>query len=364
MSIIEDREGLLWFGTANGISVLNKKRFRFPLIQPDPGRAKEGLAGGRRALPVRRSERHRLGWNGLGRARCLGTKDRFVDERHPQSRVFRPDDESPRPGDRRRRTTGAISGSGHRPVFTVIPGGPGPFRVFQDPARDPQALPYSSITAVLGGRPGFLWVGIERADSSNGISRPGRPGFFRTSWPADFRPPISTSCFVDRRGEVWAGTEGNGIIRFDPGTLRWSEYPHRSDDPRSLAANTVYAIAEDGSGRIWAGPIPALPVRRRQDDWIRLADDIGLPDRPVFAVVPDGLSGLLDELRRRTSSRFRANPGSGGSTVRRTASRAVDSALASVSDAGTGRSFSAAPPALTISSRVKSRTTPSSLRWP
>ncbi len=59
--------------------------------------------------------------------------------------------------------------------------------------------------------------------------------------------------FVDRRGLVWLGTKDAGLARLDPKAGRWQSFGHSPDDPSSLPDDGVFAIFEDGLGRLWVG---------------------------------------------------------------------------------------------------------------
>lgn len=54
-------------------------------------------------------------------------------------------------------------------------------------------------------------------------------------------------------GELWIGTRGGGINRFDPTTERFIRYMHDPNDANSLSDNSVHAITQDSQGNIWIG---------------------------------------------------------------------------------------------------------------
>ena len=65
------------------------------------------------------------------------------------------------------------------------------------------------------------------------------------------RSSCITALTVDQRGRWWVGTEGQGVICYDPSK------PHghrrRRFTKKNFAPDNVYALAGDGMGRIWAG---------------------------------------------------------------------------------------------------------------
>ena len=59
------------------------------------------------------------------------------------------------------------------------------------------------------------------------------------------------SLFVGANDQVWIGTAGNGISRFDPVTKTFQHWLNDPDDPDSLMHNNIVRIVEDNKGRIW-----------------------------------------------------------------------------------------------------------------
>lgn len=64
--------------------------------------------------------------------------------------------------------------------------------------------------------------------------------------------------YRDRRGIVWLGTQGRGLVRFHPAEIdsesgAFIQYRRELDDPHSLAGDTVRTFFEDRNGDLWAG---------------------------------------------------------------------------------------------------------------
>ena len=309
LSIIEDREGLLWFGTGDGISLLNKKRFRFPVMQPDPARTQESSAAGE-VLSLF-EDRNGILWVGTawgGISAWKRTNDSWA--RIPVARALSAQMMKVRVQAIAEDSRGDLWFGTSAGLFSYSRR-TGAFSAYFQPAAGTPTPPYGSVTALLGGRPGYLWVGSREGGFFEWDIRGEKPRFFPDIMAGRLSTVHINVLFVDRRGQLWAGTEGNGIIRFDTRTLRWSEYPHRSGDPRSVAANAVYAIAEDAIGRIWVGADSGLYLfQADRDEWTRPAEDIGLSGRPVFAVVPDDqgnvwMSSEKDLIKIHPESRLR-----------------------------------------------------------
>ncbi|MEM8559939.1 MAG: GAF domain-containing protein, partial [Bacteroidota bacterium] len=63
----------------------------------------------------------------------------------------------------------------------------------------------------------------------------------------------SMSVLRDREGHIWIGTWGEGLLRYDPASDRFTRYTANPGDPRALTSGFVRALYEDSSGTLWAG---------------------------------------------------------------------------------------------------------------
>ena len=85
-------------------------------------------------------------------------------------------------------------------------------------------------------------------------SKPG-PTVIRNFRPVALAPDFDTSLvsqyirsiFQDSKGNLWFGTLGEGVVRYDVKTLTYFS------NPDGFNNNTVYAINEDKNGNLWFG---------------------------------------------------------------------------------------------------------------
>lgn len=99
---------------------------------------------------------------------------------------------------------------------------------------------------------GYIWMG-----SSQGLCR-----FDGTSF-TQFKeiPGIDNTIkgekiialFKDRAGNIWAGTNDNGLNFINAKTAAIRNFQHQAKDTNSLISNEVTCIFEDYKGRIWVG---------------------------------------------------------------------------------------------------------------
>ncbi len=62
---------------------------------------------------------------------------------------------------------------------------------------------------------------------------------------------------LDKDGQIWFGTFGDGVYKIDPVTLTYHHYQHNPADPQSLSENSINCIFQDRSGATWFGTFGA-----------------------------------------------------------------------------------------------------------
>ncbi|GJM34301.1 MAG: hybrid sensor histidine kinase/response regulator [Saprospiraceae bacterium] len=115
-------------------------------------------------------------------------------------------------------------------------------------------LPQDHVFCILQDRKGFLWLGQE-----TGLVR--YDGYSFKVYQHDPGNPHSISGNIikalheDGNGDLWVGTDGGGLCRFDPRTEKFEIFKHDPEVPNTISGNRVYAISEDKSGAIWAATL-------------------------------------------------------------------------------------------------------------
>ncbi len=68
-------------------------------------------------------------------------------------------------------------------------------------------------------------------------------------WDSNKQGAFIVALASGARGEVWAGTEDNGVWRYQPQTKQWAQFTTKD----GLGDDNGYAIALDRRGRVWVG---------------------------------------------------------------------------------------------------------------
>ncbi|WP_242482139.1 ligand-binding sensor domain-containing diguanylate cyclase [Thiocystis violacea] len=113
-------------------------------------------------------------------------------------------------------------------------------------------LSHGNVNAIVQDGRGFLWVGtqegLNRYDGHSMVTfshDPDAPGSLPNDWVWDL--------LVDHAGNLWVGTDGGGLSRFDPGTERFVTFRSDPDDPSTLSSDRVRVMLEDADGGLWIG---------------------------------------------------------------------------------------------------------------
>ena len=122
---------------------------------------------------------------------------------------------------------------------------------------------FNDLEEVLFDRAGNLWFGAgeiwkKNHTKSNALFRfvPELNSFevFTPNDSSIFRP---ICLYEAMNGDIWIGTYGNKIIKFDPNTLQFQEYPFDSSIQSNLKKDhpITSSITGDCYGRLWIGVI-------------------------------------------------------------------------------------------------------------
>jgi ligand-binding sensor domain-containing protein/signal transduction histidine kinase len=120
------------------------------------------------------------------------------------------------------------------------------FRSYRHQQEVAQSLGKGAVTAAYAEDPDTLWIGTDR-----GLNRVDRTTDRVTQVDQPVFARGVSAIAKDGAGHLWFGTNGNGLVRFDPGSGRTTTYAHDASDPRSLNHDRVTALRVDRGGSLW-----------------------------------------------------------------------------------------------------------------
>ena len=293
MTMLEDREGNLWFGTfGDGLIKFDRQERKFIRCRHDPA---DPDSLGQDDVATLFQDREGNIWAGMH----MMAPNRFSTSR-PLFEKFKHE-----PGNPNSLTGTMVNGIyedrqgilwiSSIDVLNRVDRKTGHYTFYQTAGSGVSPRP----TAIVEDRSGFLWIGsdnhgLTRFDPKTGLSRRFRHSptdqfslgsdyvthllidhagtLWATTWDGLDRFDPATSHFTaykldkqsaaqidievkeDPQGALWLGTHSSGLQRFDPVIGRFTaSYKHNANDPTSLSNNRVNSVLFDRSGTMWVG---------------------------------------------------------------------------------------------------------------
>ncbi len=107
-----------------------------------------------------------------------------------------------------------------------------------------EGLPDNRVQAIAQTRDGYLWVG-----TGHGLARFDGMNFtvFDARNTPELKNPSITALCLDRKGVLWIGTDGGGLLSFNGSSFA------RYDRTNGLAGDVLKVIYESSDGSLWIG---------------------------------------------------------------------------------------------------------------
>lgn len=276
MSILQDDQGFMWFGTYDGLNRYDGYEFKvFRHNSQDPHSLSANLII---SLLQDRDGYLWVGTSGGGLNRYDPRTEQF------KSYIHDPSNTNSLGGnivyallqDRQGILWVGTDGGG---LNRYDPNTDGFIRYQNDP-DDPDSLSDNIVWSIFEDAQGTLWAGTD----SGGLNRLDRQTGKFTIFRHDPENPNSlvqgrvTAIYQDQEGKLWIGTRG-GLDRFDPEMDYFRHYRHDPDDPRSLSHNNVSDLIEDQVGNLWVSTTEGLNrFDRQRGSFVRYLSDPNDPN--------------------------------------------------------------------------------------
>ncbi len=234
---LEDRNGLLWFGTNDGLITWAPTADAFHRVRFDEGKTEHGSD----SAVVAMQEDHKgniwivtanLEQFNLNRLGPLGAIEERYLLNQPGSNTY----------------AFLIDSDGRfwaHPKAPVVLG-----HEIGSPETQTGLAACPEPRAAIEAHDGSIWIacddGLYRTQPESGESVRHMVVQSAGTWLENY----GRALLEDRSGIIWVGTEG-GLYRFDPHAKAFTNLQKNPNNPKSLSANAVSAIAEAPNGDLW-----------------------------------------------------------------------------------------------------------------
>ncbi|RMG27170.1 MAG: hypothetical protein D6732_20455 [Methanobacteriota archaeon] len=179
-------------------------------------------------------------------------------------------------------------------------------RHYQYEPGNPASLNHNSVWSFYEDRVGNFWIGTSLGLSQMRVDATGNARFeplllpsaqstspllasresliLPEAPPTSFSPTVTVRAMCeDRKGRFWIGTQGNGLLEYNPATKAWRQYRYREGDSASIPSDYVYALLMNSWGELWIGVngrggvcrlIPQVARRHRFQRYVTVVDTV------------------------------------------------------------------------------------------
>ncbi|QTA82162.1 PAS domain-cintaining protein [Desulfonema limicola] len=252
-SIYEDSRGILWIGTENGLNRFDREKERFIRYQHDPENP-AGLAG--KKVKTIAEDKNAMLW--------IGTEEGGLSRFNPETGRFK--NYQHHPGNSQGLSCNDVRSiciDSQGIIWAGTWGGglnrfdpdSGEFTLYKHNPGNPGSLSNDFIRKVYEDQNNVLWIGTQ----DGGLNSFDRKTEKFTSCMPDPANPLSLSdkdvlsIYETRAKELWIGTYGGGLNKFDRENQHFIHYKKSPDIKSGLNNNNIWSIYEDASGILWAG---------------------------------------------------------------------------------------------------------------
>jgi ligand-binding sensor domain-containing protein len=150
---------------------------------------------------------------------------------------------------------------------------------------------------------GTLWVGTyhgglykyefgaQRVTHYDGLGTKGSEGAL------DFESTWITTLHRDKKGTLWMGTQGQGLVAFDTKNETFRRYLPNPDQATSLPVDTVWALDEDEGGVLWLGTggggLVKFDTAKDEFNAYTTQDSIGLTSDNIVTLYRDPTAKII-----------------------------------------------------------------------
>jgi len=170
--------------------------------------------------------------------------------------------------------------------------------VLRNDPQNPNSLSQNSAISLFYDNTGIMWVGTYK----NGVSyyHPGMfkfdksPLFFYHN--ADLENKDCNVLHEDRKGNLWIGTNGSGLLKLNKTTGVFQLYRNQKNNPSSISSDIIISSLEDRGGTMWFGTYLGGLNQMQGERFTRYFPDINNPNslsnKSVYGLVEDRMQNI------------------------------------------------------------------------
>jgi ligand-binding sensor domain-containing protein/signal transduction histidine kinase len=258
--ICEDPSGDIWVGTfGGGLDRFNRVTETFTHFRHDPNDSASISSDYIHSLLVDKAGNVWIGTRGAGLNKLDGESGKFIHYIH------NPDD----PTSLSHNTVLAMCEDSEGNLWIGTKGGglnrldreTGNFRHYKHDPLNPQSLSYNTVSSIIEDSEGNLWIGtgIWMDTTGGGLNKFDKEAEEFINFEHDTNNPNSLtedricSLVEDKSGNLWIGTAVGGLNQFDKKKEKFIHYQHDPHNSRSISSNIILSLYKDNAERLWIG---------------------------------------------------------------------------------------------------------------
>lgn len=311
-SIYQDRSGVLWIGTEDGLNKFDRKKAKFIHYKHDPDNPNSLNNDVVWSIFEDRSGILWIGTWGGGLNRFDREQNTFTHYEHnPNNRHSLSDNVvwsiyEDRSGGLWIGTKGGLN----KVIQNETKGSHPEFIHYTNNPHNPNSLSSNNVRSIREDQSGTLWVGthgdgLNKLVPSKNAGSP--PTFIHYKANPDNPNSLSNnnvwSIHEDQSGSLWIGTWGGGLNKLIPNENAGDSpvFRHYTSDPdnrKSLSNNRVLSIYEDHTGVLWIGTAFGLNKLVPSENagspptFIHYTEQNGLPNDVIYGILEDNQGNL------------------------------------------------------------------------
>ncbi len=129
------------------------------------------------------------------------------------------------------------------------------YTVFKNDPEDPKSISFDDIVSLFEDKNGNIWIGTNGGglNKYNPYNGEFARFIYRKDNPNGINDNIIWAICEDKEGNIWLGTESGGLNQYNPETDKFIQYKHDESNPNSISSNTIFSLLLSSKGDLWIG---------------------------------------------------------------------------------------------------------------